>query len=176
MVFYLRFAFQNKVGWFRIPVLRGVVCALLMGAAVCPSPNARAYINPSTGSPTVSGVLRAFDKPEHNWLAGHRGVDLDLAVGDPIRSAGIGVVSFSGMVAGTPTISITHPDGTRTTYQPAHPLVTQGQHVNEGEVIGTLGHPFDGKPGLHWGAKRGEEYLNPLSLLHKPKIRLKALD
>lgn len=141
-----------------------------------PMPLARAYINPVTGEVTVSKVLRGFDKPDYNWLPGHRGVDLDASVGDPIRSAGDGVVSFSGMVAGTPTISITHADGVRTTYQPAHPLVSQGDQVAEGDVIGTLGNPFDAKPGLHWGAKRGEEYVDPLSLLQAPRIRLKPLD
>lgn len=46
--------------------------------------------------------------------------------------------------------------------------------VSEGEEIGVLGHPADGRPGLSWGARTGAaDYLNPLSLLDAPTIRLK---
>ncbi|RSZ62182.1 M23 family metallopeptidase [Corynebacterium hylobatis] len=137
-------------------------------------PAAEAYVSPATGSPEVSHVLRAFDRPEHNWLPGHRGVDLDLPVGAPVLAAGDGTVTFAGVVAGTPTVSIDHADGIRTTYQPVHARMAQGDAVHEGGVIGTLGHPTDGWPGLHWGARTGPgDYLNPLSLLELPTIRLK---
>lgn len=137
-------------------------------------PAAEAYVSPATGSPEVSRVLRAFDRPEHNWLPGHRGVDLDLPVGAPVLAAGDGTVAFAGAVAGTPTVSIHHADGIRTTYQPVHARVAEGETVREGGVIGTLGHPVDGWPGLHWGARTGpDDYLNPLSLLQLPTIRLK---
>lgn len=137
-------------------------------------PAARAYVSPATGAPQASQVLRTFDPPEHNWLPGHRGVDLDLPVGAPVLAAGHGTVAFAGAVAGTPVVSVDHSDGIRTTYQPVHARVSQGDAVREGEVIGTLGHPVDGWPGLHWGARTGpDDYLNPLSLLELPTIRLK---
>lgn len=138
------------------------------------TPTAEAYVSPVDGSPVATGVLRAFDKPERNWLPGHRGVDLSLAIGSPVLAAGDGVVAFAGVVAGTPTVSIDHPDGVRTTYQPVHARVARGETVLEGRVIGTLGYPTDDWPGLHWGARTGkDEYLNPLSLLDAPTIRLK---
>ena len=62
----------------------------------CVTP-AHAYVSP-TG--TVH-VLRAFDRPEHDWLPGHRGVDLSLPVGGQVVAAGPGVVAFAGVVAGT---------------------------------------------------------------------------
>ncbi|WP_411206576.1 M23 family metallopeptidase [Corynebacterium callunae] len=133
------------------------------------------YVSPTTGEARASGVLLSFDKPAQNWLPGHRGVDLDLAIGDPVLAAGAGVIAFSGVVFGTPTISIDHPDGIRTTYQPVHSHVTVGQTVSRGEIIGTLGHPTTAYPGLQWGAKVGEDYLNPISLLPKPTIRIKPL-
>lgn len=132
------------------------------------------YVDPTTGMDHVSGgVTRAFDKPEHNWLPGHRGVDLALQVGEPVVAAADGTVAFTGTIAGTPVISLDHADAIRTTYQPVHARVRQGDAVTRGQMIGTLGHPTD-TPGLHWGAKVGEEYLNPLDLLQAPTIRLKA--
>lgn len=134
------------------------------------------YVDPTTGMPGVGTVLRAFDKPAQNWLPGHRGVDLALAVGAPVLAAGAGVVVFSGQVAGTPTLSIDHLDGIRTTYQPVFSLVTQGEEVLAGQEVGRLANPTDHWPGLQWGARRGGEYLNPLSLLEQVVIRLKPVD
>lgn len=136
----------------------------------------RGYVDPTTGDPTATRVIRAFDKPEENWLPGHRGVDLALSVGSDVLAAGDGTVAFAGPVAGTPTISIDHSDGVRTTYQPVHSHVREGDPVTVGQTIGRLAHPSDGRPGLNWGARRGEEYLNPLSLLAAPVIRLKPVD
>lgn len=156
-----------------------VSIATLLGLlALAPTIVAQAYVDPSTGESVASGVIRAFDKPEHNWLPGHRGVDLRLNVGAPVLAAGAGNVAFAGIVAGTPTVSIDHLDGVRTTYQPLHARVSQGDWVEEADIIGTLAHPTGQWPGLQWGARSGpdrDEYLNPLSLLDSPTIRLKPV-
>ena len=75
-----------------------------------------------------------------------------------------------------PVVSIEHPDGIRTTYQPVQPLVAAGDTVTEGQVIGRLGLHPGGDDGLHWGARTAPDtYLNPLILLARPTIRLKPL-
>ena len=156
--------------------MRKIVIAVLTALTLLAfPPPAIAYVDPTTGAPGPGRVLRAFDKPEHNWLPGHRGVDMQLEVGDTVHAAGDGVVAFVGMVAGTPVLSIDHADGIRTTYQPVRARVAQGDRVHAGQEIGTLAPPTDGWPGLHWGAKRGKDYLNPLSLLAEPHIRLKPV-
>lgn len=135
------------------------------------------YVDPTSGEPVPRHVLRPFDKPEHNWEPGHRGVDLALPVGGAVRAAGSGTVSFAGVVAGRPSVSIDHPDGLRSTYTPVFARVRVGDAVAEGDVIGTLGQPFDGMPGLHWGVLQGkDDYIDPLSLLDAPVIRLKPVD
>lgn len=150
--------------------------ATLLLLTFYPAP-AAAYVDPSTGDPTAGQVLRPFKAPEHRWSAGHRGVDLALDVGAEVRASEFGVVTFAGSVAGKPVISIDHPDGLRTTYQPVHARVRAGDAVVEGQVIGTLGHPVDGYPGLHWGVLTGKDtYMNPLLLLDMPVIRLKPLN
>ena len=99
-----------------------------------------------------------------------------LRIGSPVVAAESGTVAFVGTVAGTPVVSIDHADGIRTTYQPVHASVAQGQAVHEGQTIGKLGHPVDGTPGLHWGARIAKDsYIDPLSLLDMPVIRLKPL-
>lgn len=146
--------------------------------AAPPQASAGAYRDPITGSPRPSMVTRAFDPPAQDWLPGHRGVDLFAAPGQPITAAGSGTVNFAGVIAGTPTVSIDHPDGIRTTYQPVLARVRAGDTVTVGQVIGILSTPTDGHPGLSWGAKWAErkaDYINPLSLLDSPVIRLKPV-
>ncbi|WP_433537475.1 M23 family metallopeptidase [Micromonospora sp. CA-249363] len=123
--------------------------------------------------------VRRFDPPPQPWLAGHRGVDLAAAPATAIRSAGPGTVLFAGPVAGRPVVTVGHADGLRTTYEPVQPAVRPGQPVTAGTPLGELlpGHP--GCPTvacLHWGLRRGEEYLDPLALLGLGPVRLLPLD
>jgi murein DD-endopeptidase MepM/ murein hydrolase activator NlpD len=123
-------------------------------------------------------VTRAFDPPAGGYGAGHRGVDLAGAPGEPVLAAGAGVVLFAGMVAGRPVISIGHTNGLRTTYEPVDPSVAAGQLVARGSPIGTVTTGHAGCPAaacLHWGLRRGDVYLDPLGLLHPPRIRLLPL-
>ena len=120
-------------------------------------------------------VVRPFEAPPRPYGRGHRGVDLVGAVGSPVLAVGDGVVAFAGMVAGRPVVSIDHPNGLRTTYEPVDPSVGAGQAVARGSPVGTLiaGHPGCAADAcLHWGVRRGEVYLEPLALLHPPHIRL----
>lgn len=125
-------------------------------------------------------VLERFSPPAQRWLAGHRGVDLALPAGSPVMASYEGVVAFSGVVATKPVVSIDHsyPPGLRTTYEPVVGIVKAGQSVKTGQVIGVLqaGHRSDGRDALHWGARFGRDrYIDPLSLLRRPRIVLKPL-
>ena len=133
------------------------------------------FTNPVTRLPRPNRVLRPFNKPAKNWLPGHRGVDLEATPTDPIYAAGDGTVIYAGTLAGIPTVSIEHPGGLRTTYQPVLPLVAVGDTVTGQQPIGTLAPGgTHGYPGLQWGAKFGaDDYINPLTLLPAPVIRLK---
>lgn len=161
-----------------LPPLRRLLAAALASLLVLWAPGAPpawAWVDPSTGLPHASRVTRSADIPEKNWLPGHRGVDLGLPPGSEVRAAGNGVVAFAGVVAGSPTVSIDHADGIRTTYQPVYSRVREGDAVSEGEVIGILGRSSEHR-GLHWGARTGPDtYINPLTLLAVPAIRLKPL-
>jgi murein DD-endopeptidase MepM/ murein hydrolase activator NlpD len=124
-------------------------------------------------------VTRPFDRLPHPFAAGHRGVDLQSTPSVPVVTAGEGVVVFAGMVAGRPVVSVDHPGGLRTTYEPVDPSVAAGQQVARGSPIGTLAVGHAACPVqacLHWGLRRGETYLDPLSLLRPPRVRLLSLE
>lgn len=157
--------------------IRATVVAATMSYAFALASPALAYVDPTTGRPTASHVVRAADIPEKNWLPGHRGVDLAARTGQDILAAEDGVVAFTGIVVGVPTVSIDHADGIRTTYQPVHATVREGDNVREGQPIGRMAPAMNDHPGLHWGARTGKDsYINPLSLLDAPTIRLKPVD
>ncbi|MEU7197197.1 M23 family metallopeptidase [Streptomyces xinghaiensis] len=116
-------------------------------------------------------VLRVWQPPPSRYAAGHRGVDLASRAGRTVRAAAPGRVSFAGVVAGRGVVSV-ELDGTgepplRITYQPVTVEVEKGDRVAAGQPVGVLDRgPFHCRTAcLHWGLLRGEEYLDPLSLL-----------
>jgi murein DD-endopeptidase MepM/ murein hydrolase activator NlpD len=120
-------------------------------------------------------VVRMFGAPTSPYGPGHRGVDLGGAPGEAVLAAADGVVVFAGQLAGRGVVSIGHDGGLRTTYEPLLPGAAAGQRVVAGAVIGQLaaGHP--GCPAaacLHWGVRRGVEYLDPLGSLSSGRVRL----
>jgi len=119
-------------------------------------------------------MLAAYDPPAQQWAAGHRGVDLAAEPAAPVRAAGPGVVGFAGTVAGRGVVTVLHPDGVRTTYEPVLPAVTAGTTVRGGDVLGVLAAAGHCAPRscLHWGALRGRDYLDPLRLLRPARVRL----
>ncbi|MDG3010994.1 M23 family metallopeptidase [Rhodococcus sp. D2-41] len=139
------------------------------------STRAGAYVWPLTPRPEIT---RRFDRPMFRYGRGHRGVDLAAPPGGIVRAAGTGTVTFAGSVAGRGVVSIDHPGGLRTTYEPVEPSVHAGDTVRRASPIGTLatGHPGCPRPAcLHWGLRRGGDYLDPLSLLGAVHVRLKPL-
>ena len=132
--------------------------------------------------PGIPVVTREFDAPSPDWQRGHRGVDLAGVPGQPVYAAGSGTVAFAGLLAGRAVVSVAHPGGLRTSYEPVYPAVRPGQLV---EASSSLGRLLAGHPGcpvaacLHWGAMWGPaaraDYLDPLGLLAATPVRLKPL-
>jgi murein DD-endopeptidase MepM/ murein hydrolase activator NlpD len=162
-----------------------VLIALAVTLAAALSPDDAAAEPTSAGGPLWTApltgplrVTRGFDPPASDYGAGHRGVDLAGRPGQPVLAAGTGIVLFAGMVAGRPVISVAHPNGLRTTYEPVDPSVAAGQAVARGSPIGTLIAGHAGCPAaacVHWGLRRGADYLDPLGLLRPPRVRLLPL-
>lgn len=137
-----------------------------------PSRRTDGFAWPLPGSPEV---VRSFEKPVHRFGPGHRGVDLAAVAGTPVLAAGAGTVVFAGQVAGRGVVSVEHRGGLRTTYEPVSPSVAAGDLVVRGQQIGTVAPGHVGCPAaacLHWGARRGMDYLDPLGLLALGRVRL----
>lgn len=146
--------------------------ALLATAAPWP---AAAIDSPPWQPPVTPAVVaRAFDGPAAPWLPGHRGVDLHTSVGSAVVAPAAGTVVFAGSVAGRGVLTLDH-GVLRTSYLPINALVTRGDTVAAGTVVGTVGtgagHCGDGGC-LHMGLRRGAEYLNPMLMLSRPTARL----
>lgn len=130
-----------------------------------------------------AAVTRGFDAPAPNWTRGHRGVDLAGSTGQTVFAGAGGTVVFAGELAGRPLVSVQHPGGLRTSYEPVRPAVRAGQRVETGTALGVL---LDGHAGcpvracLHWGAMWGPasraDYVDPLGLLASTPIVLKPVD
>ncbi|MFF7100889.1 peptidoglycan DD-metalloendopeptidase family protein [Streptomyces nigra] len=116
-------------------------------------------------------VLRAWEPPATAYGRGHRGVDLAAPADTPVRAVAAGRVSFAGRVAGRGVVSVeitgTGDPPLRTTYEPVRASVAKGDTVGAGDVVGVVeaagSHCV--APCVHWGLRRGDAYLNPLSLL-----------
>ena len=122
-------------------------------------------------------VVAAFAPPATSYGPGHRGVDLRGRVGQPVRAAEAGTVTFAGRLAGRGVVVVSHGD-TRTTYEPVEATVAVGDEVPAGAALGTLqlfgSHCFP-RSCLHWGLLRGDTYLDPLSLVGAQPVRLLPL-
>ncbi|GAA1117436.1 M23 family metallopeptidase [Citricoccus alkalitolerans] len=142
-------------GGARLPLvlrLLGLATLGLTAPAVGPPITTAALVTPSPQAapatevvndwvpPTSGAVLRVFEPPPEPWAAGHRGVDW-AATGDEVVAPGAGTVRFAGRVAGRPVITLAHADGMLSSLEPvtaaAHWSV--GDHVEAGELLGTLG-------------------------------------
>jgi murein DD-endopeptidase MepM/ murein hydrolase activator NlpD len=116
-------------------------------------------------------VVSGFRPPDSAWGAGHRGIDLAAATGDPVRTMTDGTVAFVGHVAGKSvvTLRLDGPTGWRSTYEPVLGTLPPGSRVRAGDRIGTLaisgGHCGGSRGCLHVGLRDATGYLDPIRLL-----------
>ncbi|MFK0146093.1 peptidoglycan DD-metalloendopeptidase family protein [Streptomyces griseus] len=129
---------------------------------------------PLAGRPAV---LRGWEPPAGPYGPGHRGADLAAGPGARVLAAADGRVSFAGRVAARGVVAVEVADSgsppLRTTYEPVRALVEEGVSVRAGQPVGVLEDgPFHCDEGcLHWGLRRGDAYLDPLSLLPPALLR-----
>jgi murein DD-endopeptidase MepM/ murein hydrolase activator NlpD len=146
----------------------------LSGIAAVSPPSPAAVVPgrvPDYGSyswPLRGRVIRGFEPPPGDYEAGHRGIDIAAAFGTEVKAAREGIVAFAGWVGGSLFVSIDHTDGVRTTYSWLSDVqVQKGQSVARGNVVARSGHghPEVPEPHLHFGARVGSTYIDPMLLL-----------
>jgi murein DD-endopeptidase MepM/ murein hydrolase activator NlpD len=94
---------------------------------------------------------------------------VDLAAGHegaPVISPAAGTVSFVGVVVDRPVITIDHGNGLRSSFEPVESTLAVGSTVAAGQQIGAVlpGH-CGSSACIHWGVRRGEDYVNPLQFV-----------
>ncbi len=140
--------------------------AALSTTAATPLPASLAWQWPLAGTPAV---VHTFDPPAKPWLSGHRGVDLAAAQGAAVVAPTTGVVSFSGVVVNRAVLTITVAGGLRLSFEPVTSTLQAGDPVLAAQSVGLVQGPTHcdaaGASCLHWGVRRGEEYLDPLQFV-----------
>lgn len=118
--------------------------------------------------PPVDGpVVDTFRPPASPFGAGNRGIDYATVPGSVVRAAAGGEVVFAGPVGGRLHVVVLHADGLRTSYSfLAAVSVRRGDRVVAGQEVGRSG------PSLHFGARRGGAYVDPLTLFSTPGPRV----
>jgi murein DD-endopeptidase MepM/ murein hydrolase activator NlpD len=146
----------------------GLVVALVASGAAWSSADTTSVAGELPSSrryrpPTDAPVLDPFRPPPEPWLAGNRGIEYATGPGAAIVAIGPGVVSFAGAVAGRLVVTVTHPDGLRSSYVGLGAIhVVVGHLVQGGQPVGTAHGP------VHLGVRRQDAYLDPALLWGSP--------
>ncbi|WP_082488167.1 MULTISPECIES: murein hydrolase activator EnvC family protein [Microbacterium] len=117
---------------------------------------------PFDGARSVANPYRA---PAHEYGAGHRGVDIVSGPSGAVRAPADGVVAFRGTVVDRPLLTIEHPDGYVSTFEPVMSTLSPGDVVMAGDDIGTVASGGHASPGtMHLGVRLDGDYINPMLL------------
>ena len=157
---------------YRILIV-ALVTALGMIGAPQPSVGLLPQVVVPAASPTVgdecyapvvnAAVTDPFRPPAQRWLSGNRGLTFSPSIGQSVRSAAAGEVTFAGPVARRLHVTVLHADGLRASYSYLDDLVVaKGQLVRRGQLLGHTGAEF------HLGLRDGDEYLDPALLFATP--------
>lgn len=149
----------------RLRPLVAVVALLALGAGL-------GGPQPDRSSRSVAGwvwpvdgqrvVLRPFLAPPTPYGIGHRGVDLAAATAaTEVRAVTSGVVHFAGVVVDRPVITVRQGQ-VLATVEPVEPLVSPGDHVEAGQIIGVLLPGHCPRLCVHLGVRVAGEYVSPL--------------
>jgi murein DD-endopeptidase MepM/ murein hydrolase activator NlpD len=110
-------------------------------------------------------IVRPFVAPATPYASGHRGIDIRGTAGAAVVAPADGVVHFSGFVVDRPVLSIRHPGGLISSYEPVTSELVAGTVVHRGDTIGALQSGHCGAPCLHFGVRLHGDYVSPLLYL-----------
>ncbi|MGJ9422774.1 peptidoglycan DD-metalloendopeptidase family protein [Aeromicrobium sp. CF3.5] len=161
-------------------LIRLLLTTLTASACICAVTAVAAHADEPWSWPVGrDGLGRAFEKPDSEYGAGHRGLDIAAPAGTAVRAVAPGTVTFVGRVGTVDVITVLH-GAERSTYQPVLAGVRQGDAVERGEVLGTLlpGPSHCAGPCLHLGrvGQADRDYRDPLELLGGGRFRLISPD
>lgn len=144
-----------------------VILALLVVAVTGASADATTTTNWDWDWPVAAPhpIIRPYIAPETPYAAGHRGLDIGAGTSTEVRAPAAGVVHFAGVVVDRPVLSLRHPDGLITSYEPVTTTLSRGDPVQQGDVIGELQPGHCSVACIHFGVRLEGEYVSPLNYL-----------
>ncbi len=138
------------------------------GVSVAVVQPSRSYIG--TSSLMMAWPITGSITSAYGWRSSgfHHGVDIAGDIGDPIKAAAAGKISFVGNLAVYgKTVVVEHPDGKETLYAHCKKImVNKNEYVVKGQAIATIG--MTGRttgPHVHFEVKIDGETDNPLKYL-----------
>ncbi len=107
----------------------------------------------------------------------HNGTDFAAPTGTPVWAAAAGTITWAGPKGPNGNlVSIEHAGGYTTHYAHLHVIargIARGVHVTQRQNIGQVGTTGRSTgPHLHFGLKRGTNFLDPMSVLNGPGAQL----
>jgi len=135
----------------------------------------------STPVPEIWGELIPYMETEirQDYLApltkyspGHRGIDIEIPVGDPVFSPESGTVSFVGLVVDRDVLTITTNLGFFASFEPICTNLQVGDLVQKGQEIGyhcaaTKDYDYHCFSCVHESTRNPFGYLSPLYMMGK---------
>jgi murein DD-endopeptidase MepM/ murein hydrolase activator NlpD len=110
-------------------------------------------------------IVRPYIAPETPYSAGHRGIDIDGGASTEVRAPADGIVHFVGTVVDRPVLSIRHPDGLISRYEPVTSTLARGDVVTRGQLVGEVQAGHCARTCLHFGVRLDGDYVSPLNFL-----------
>ncbi|MHC5795598.1 M23 family metallopeptidase [Lacisediminihabitans sp. FW035] len=149
---------------------RLVILSVLLLVSVSPAPTVVHAAAGATASwawpvPVPHPIARPFVAPQTAYGAGHRGIDISSTAGVVVSAPADGVVYFAGVVVDRPVLSIQHPDGLVSSYEPVESELAPGAPVRRGEAVGLLLPGHCATACLHFGVRLHGQYVSPLNYL-----------
>lgn len=133
--------------------------------SVASLPSRGAVVNALFSWPIMGAITSAFGWRNSGY---HHGLDISAHIGDPVRAAASGSVSFTGVqgVYGK-MIVIDHPGGRQTAYAHLSEIdVSKGSQVSRGQTIGKVGVTGNSTgPHLHFEVRQAKKAINPIAVL-----------
>jgi murein DD-endopeptidase MepM/ murein hydrolase activator NlpD len=83
-------------------------------------------------------LVNLYRQPNSDYSAGHRGIDYRVSLGDSVLAPADGHIWYSGKVVNRSLISIKHPDGTLSEFEPVCTDLAKGESVFQGQQIGQV--------------------------------------
>lgn len=117
-------------------------------------------------------LARQYLQPTSDYSAGHRGVDYLVTPGEIIYAPSAGNVNFSGRLVNRSLVSIRHPGGFVTEFEPICSDLRVGDDVLAGQPIGSVCEADGGYAQhcpnaicLHFSLRLNGNYLSPFALI-----------